>query len=291
MPSPFPGMDPYLESPGLWPDVHARLINAISDVLTERVMDRYVVRIEERLYIDRPFRDDEARVRVADVAIGVRGGPRGAMTGGAQLASSSSSMSSVAVAEVDVAEPIEIVGGGGVEVREGYLTIRDRADRAVVTVIEVLSPANKARGPGLASYTAKREEVLASDASLVEIDLLREGVRCEPSARGRVGVGHQYEVFVSRATARPRGLVWPIRLDQRLPVIPVPLRGDDPDAPLGLRAALDLAYDRARYDLDLDYEADPDPPLDEAWSAWADAVLRAKGRRGTRTSSEVADER
>jgi hypothetical protein len=248
--------------------VHARLINAISDVLTGRVQDRYLVRIEERLYIERPFGDEAPRIRVADVAISARGGPR-PLFGDAS--------SAVAVAERDVAEPVELTTSGAFEAREGYLTIRDRADRSVVTVIEVLSPANKASGPGLASFTAKREEVMASDASLVEIDLLREGLRCTPSKWTETP--HHYEVHVSRATARPRGLVWPIRLNQRLPLVPIPLRGDDPDVPLDLRAALDLAYDRARYDLELDYRSAPEPPLDDEWSAWADAVLRAKGLR------------
>jgi hypothetical protein len=261
-------MDPYLEAPGLWPDVHARLINAISDLLTGGVQDRYLVRIEERLYIERPFSDEPPRIRVADVAISSRGGPRIARD---------MEQGSVAVAEVAVAEPIELITSGSFEVREGHLTIRDRADRSVITVIEVLSPANKASGPGLASFTAKREEVLASDASLVEIDLLREGLRCTPSDWAQTP--HQYEVHVSRATARPRGLVWPIRLGQRLPIIPIPLRGDDPDVPLDLRAALDLAYDRARYDLELDYRSEPVPPLNNEWAAWADAYLLAKGVR------------
>ena len=41
MESPFPGIDPYLEHPWLWPDVHHRLIAALADNLGARVAPRY----------------------------------------------------------------------------------------------------------------------------------------------------------------------------------------------------------------------------------------------------------
>ena len=37
MPSPFPGMDPYLEYPGLWPDVHHNLISDTQDFLAHQL--------------------------------------------------------------------------------------------------------------------------------------------------------------------------------------------------------------------------------------------------------------
>ena len=42
MPSPFPGMDPYLEAPHMWEDFHARLANEVSDQLTPRLRPRYI---------------------------------------------------------------------------------------------------------------------------------------------------------------------------------------------------------------------------------------------------------
>src|SRR5437763_15475627 len=51
MPSPFPGMDPYLEEPGLWPDVHHRLISFAALSLTQQLRPKYYARIEERTYI------------------------------------------------------------------------------------------------------------------------------------------------------------------------------------------------------------------------------------------------
>ena len=51
MPSPFPGMDPYLEG-YLWPDVHHRLATQISDQLMPLVWPRYVARIEIQVVSD-----------------------------------------------------------------------------------------------------------------------------------------------------------------------------------------------------------------------------------------------
>ena len=51
MPSPFPGMDPYLEEPGLWPDVHHELISETRALLNTILRPKYYVRIEQRVYI------------------------------------------------------------------------------------------------------------------------------------------------------------------------------------------------------------------------------------------------
>ena len=82
---------------------------------------------------------------------------------------------------------------------------------------------------------------------------------------------------------RPKGLIWPIRLPQRLPSIPIPLKPEDPDASLELQTVLDTAYDRAGYDLSVDYSRDPTPPLPKEWEAWADKWLEEKGVREKRS--------
>ena len=58
-------------------------------------------------------------------------------------------------------------------VHEPCIEIRDRHSRALVTVIELLSPTKKERGPDRDQYITKRRCILASPAHLVEIDLLR----------------------------------------------------------------------------------------------------------------------
>ena len=65
MPSPFPGMDPYLEEPGLWPDVHHNLITFAARFLTQQLRPKYYARVEERVYIS-DENDPGRRVIVPD---------------------------------------------------------------------------------------------------------------------------------------------------------------------------------------------------------------------------------
>ena len=157
----------------------------------------------------------------------------------------------------------------------------DFENKKVVTVIEVLSPSNKVLGSrGRASFESKRREVLDSSTHWVEIDLLRSGERVWTR---RPLPPCEYLVHVSRMSKRPKGLIWPIRLPQRLPSIPIPLKPEDPDASLELQTVLDTAYDRAGYDLSVDYSRDPTPPLPKEWEAWADKWLEEKGVREKRS--------
>jgi hypothetical protein len=110
----------------------------------------------------------------------------------------------------------------------------------------------------------------------VEIDLLR-GQRMVRLPK-KVG-SPEYLVHVSKKGLRPRGLLYPIRLTQRLPIIPIPLKAGDPDARLDLQAVLDAAYDRVGYDLEIDYRREPRPRLKAELAAWADQLLRSKGLR------------
>lgn len=163
------------------------------------------------------------------------------------------------------------------EIHEARQEIIDREQRGVVTVIEVMSPTNKTPGArGRESYRQNRREVLDSPSHWVEIDLLRAGV---PIVAREHLPPCEYTVHVSRAPRGRRSPVWPIRLTQRLPSIPIPLRPSDPDATLDLQHVLTLAYDRAGYDLDIDYKKEPIPPLPEGLAAWAEELLRGKALR------------
>ncbi len=264
MPSPFPGMDPYLEDPGLWPDVHHEIISETRALLGPTLRPKYYVRIEERVYISDET-DVGRTVMVPDVRIGSRPGHEGSafVPGGG--------------AGVEVAESIEAITLMEEEIRESYIEIIDRVDRSVVTVIEVLSPTNKVPGShGRESYDRKRLEVMNSPTSLVEIDLLRTGLSIPVYSK----FAPTNTWFTSRADGtRPGGRLWPIRLSQRLPAISVPLKPEDGFVALDLQAVLNTAYDRAGYDLDLDYRADPVPPLEGEWNAWAHRLLKEKGLR------------
>jgi hypothetical protein len=159
------------------------------------------------------------------------------------------------------------------EIEEAFLKIIHVESEALVTVIEVLSPTNKIRGSrGRASFMAKRHEILNTDVHWVEIDLLRGGV---PSVTDPPLRPSDYRILVSRADQRTRTRFWPVSVRQPLPVIRIPLRGKDPEAPLDLGAVFRAGYDRAAYDASVDYRKEPQPPLTGDDARWARELLRS----------------
>src|SRR5687767_12395385 len=159
MPGPFPGMDPYLEHPARWPGVHQRLITRTADSLAALLPPHYVADIGERVYVVQPERSIYPDVAVFASPIVAR--PRDRAGGGTALAPSGEAP------WVVTAEPAEV--------REVFVQILWAQDESrVITVIEVLSPANKAAGSeGRKLYLRKQQELLKSETNLVEIDLLR----------------------------------------------------------------------------------------------------------------------
>jgi hypothetical protein len=233
-------MDPYLEHPNQSNDFHLEMIVGIRAALNQDLRPGYYAHIDER--VDRSGPDDPGQ--------GIFVAPPG-WAG--------------AITRLDQ------------HVHEGYLKVIDTSNRRIVTVIELLKPMNKVVGAcGLESFRENRDRVMKSSRHWVEIDLLREGHSLMPREKLP---DHEYLVFVSPSHRRPDGLFWPIRLSERLPVIPIPLRGKHETVPLDLQAVLEVAYDRARYELDIDYTKEPVPPLSEEWREWADRLLRGKGLR------------
>ena len=246
MPSPFPGMDPFLESQE-WEDFHTRLITAFSDRLSPTIEPNYLVRVERRVYLESVGGEPES-MRRADIAVvAVDAGPAG---GGSAVGVCSPQVAGM-TAECELPMPIER--------QETYLVIRDRETMRVVTVIELLSPANKrSRGDGRHEYMMKRQEILSSPTHLVELDLLRGGMRLP--VVGTLPSGDYYAI-ISRAKRRPKCEVYAWKLSDSLPVIPIPLKVGDPDASVSLQEVFDTVYQRARYDLSVNYNAPLDPPL------------------------------
>jgi hypothetical protein len=251
-------MDPYLERPGLWPDVHLGLISEIQASLNRLVRPKYHVRVEERVYIS--DEDDPGRVAIVpDLRVEARRGHEARTNGAAPEPL------------LEAAEPVVITTLIEDEIHEPRLEVVDVGQRAVVTVIEILSPMNKIAGSrGRASFESKRRDIMNSPTHWVEIDLLRTGKRF--SARERIPAC-DYVVHISPAPLRPKGLVWPIQLSQRLPVVPIPLLPPDPEAGLDLQEVLNTAYDRAGYDLAVDYRSEPVPPLNAESAEWAHRLL------------------
>jgi hypothetical protein len=192
-------------------------------------------------------------------------------------------MSNVAVAEPP-AQPIKVTVPVPETVRQGYLEIREVTTKEVVTVIELLSPVNKRPGKGRQSYESKRERILGSFTHLVEIDLLRAW---QPMPIFVNGIQSHYRILVSRGDCRPTADLYGFNLRQAIPSFPLPLRSrsvsegesSDSEPIIDLQVLLNGIYDRAAYDLKLDYTTEPVPPLLETEAAWADGLLKEQGLR------------
>jgi hypothetical protein len=246
-------MNPYLEQDHVWHDFHERFCPAVAECLTPQVRPHFVARIDEHVYIHEMPNEPRRLAGRADVSLARTPVAEGSPTASAVL------------------EPPAHVQLPAIDVeRHSFIEIRDRLDRQLVAVIELLSPTNKRPGPDREQYLAKRGQLLASGAHFVEIDLLRGGPRLPLEDLPEC----DYYVLVSRAEERPRAGLWPIRLRERLPVIPIPLRAPHPDAQLDLQALLHRIYDAAGYEDDI-YAGTPQPHLSPDDATWAGQFIAA----------------
>ncbi len=268
MPSPFPGMDPYLEGQ-LWPDVHHRLATRISNDLTPALRPQYVARIETQVVIDRGARADLG-IFYPDISVLSRPQPvlhEAAVDYRRQAQPAPAPPLAAVITPASFWLPLSTQ-----EMRTATIEIRETGSGRLVTAIEILSPANK-RAPGLENYRAKRDRLIVDGVHLLEIDLLRRGERAETDP---LVVRCDYVISLARARATMME-VWQVGLAESLPVVPVPLLDPDPDIPLDLQAALAAIYDEAGYDLSIDYTQDPPPPpLRPEDHEWLRALLAAK---------------
>ena len=260
MPSPFPGVDPYLEETE-WQSFHAKLAAEIARQLGPKLRPKYVALTQRRMV---PDFSDELVIAVPtghetvypDVAVSQIGGASSRTREGTFLAAAVPVMLRTRVPE---------------RVPTFFVELRDVAGHRLVTAIELLSPSNK-RPPGRRQYLRRRNRVLRSSAHLLEIDLLRRGRRV-PMEEALPPA--PYYVLLSRAEARPVTEVWPVALAEALPAVPVPLLPGDPDVTLDLQQAVTAVYDVVGYDLLLDYSKPPSVPLTPEEQAWAAKHLSA----------------
>lgn len=256
MPSPFPGMNPYLEQPSVWEDLHSRFMTYAGESLGAQVRPNFFVKLEERVFIHEPSSDERRKLLgKPDIALFQAEPIRDRL------------VAVVDPAVVRVKSIIATIPDVEIE-RHAVIEIRDRHDRQLVTMIEVLSPSNKRYGPDREQYLMKRSTLMFSTASIVEIDLLRGGPRLPINDLPAC----DYCVTVFRKSNAPKVEAWPIGLREELPVIPIPLKGNFADATLDLKALLNRVYDAAGYE-DYLYESPPDPPLNESDAIWAKSFI------------------
>ncbi|VTS03743.1 Uncharacterized protein OS=Oscillatoria nigro-viridis PCC 7112 GN=Osc7112_3026 PE=4 SV=1: DUF4058: DUF4058 [Gemmata massiliana] len=224
MPSPFPGMDPYLETPKLWPAFQHQLLACLYQILLPGLVDRYRARVGTRTYVsEMPLFTSIIREQFA----------------------------------------------------EEYIEIRNRTDGKLVTLLEVVGPANKTTPAGRQAYLDARQQAVAQRAGIVEIDLIMQGKPMLTYSRDGLPE-YDYAVTVTRSNAPDRYEIYTSTLQKKLPKFKLPLAADDRDALLDLQAAFARAYDLGTFSSQIDYKNAPPPdvPFTDAHRTWSDELLK-----------------
>lgn len=250
--SPFPGMDPYLEG-NLWPDVHHQLASLMVELIAPQIAPNYVARVDAYTVEDRRPAAGLS-ILYPDVAV---------------------------LHKNELKEPTETYERSVAEVSKPsyeipavftvkipFVEIRDRANNKLVTAIEILSPVNKRR-PGLDEYLQKRQDLHKAGVHVLEIDLLRRGKRIiQPAPKTH----YLFDLWRAKSDHLS---VWTNLVQENLPVLPVPLANDDPDARLPIKTALDKIYERGLYNLSIDYtQAAPNPKFSAEEQQWMQTLLQ-----------------
>ena len=256
MPSPFPGMDPWLEDRGVFPDLHESLIFLLKQAINASLPPGYVATSKNRVWVD------EERVREPEVA--VFGTEREGEGGIALLPGL------IAIGQELESDPIE----------EAYLEIISSIGKRLITAVEIIGATNKRSGAKARKpYLSKQKEYQRAGVNLVEIDLLREGphVTAVPLRRLQKTVGEfDYHISVLVMGKRKQFYAAGIKLAQKLPAIGIPLDSHAAPVTVDLQALLDRAYDTGRYPELVDYRSPCDPPLTSEQQTWAEGILREK---------------
>jgi hypothetical protein len=258
MPSPFPGVDPFIEASGRWVGFHNMLIAYCTAMLNAQLPDHYAAIPDERVELIDLSDDRSRRQRRPDIAVAH------------DLESIQGPGGSASAVATEV-EPASVRLPVYDEIPEAYIEIVSVPDQELVTSIEILSPTNKTRTDG-GDYLAKRAAVLCRGVNLVEIDLLLVGDRLP--ARDALPPGDFY-AFVSRRDRRPQSDVYAWSIRRSIPKIPIPLKSPDPDVLLDIATAFTTTYDRGRYDRTLRYHLPLPSTLSAADRDWANERARA----------------
>jgi hypothetical protein len=249
-------MDPYLEEPSLWPDFHGAMLFAIRAAMNAVLPSGYAAFVDRYLWLHEPDAITRTRLGKPDVYLAQQFSALGPTT----------ALAAVTAPCVVTLPAVRIEG-------QRYVRIVDRSNRRLVTVIEMLSPSNKDPGAERENYLAKRNEYLATETNLVEIDLLRAGRR--PPLGDPTPDACDYLFFVCRAAEFPQAGIWSFSVREPLPPLTIPLNPEDGVVSISLKPCFDRVYDEARYAAEVDYSAPPVPPLREPNASWARELLAA----------------
>jgi hypothetical protein len=258
-------MDPYLEDPAVFPDLHDSLIAELRTALNAQLPPPYYASSASRVWVEPSQR------RVGPDVNGLRPERPG-----------SGAPAPPAPAATATRPPV-VVRIPREEFREPYLDIYARpGNERLVATVEILSPTNKTPGSeGRALYLRKQREVLNGRVNLVEIDLLRGGEHTTAvrlaDALARAGP-FDYHVCVNRLEEPDDFVIYPNSLGERLPVIAIPLLLGDAPVTVDLQPLVDRCYDTGQYPRRVAYGGGvPAPALRPEQAAWVEKVLRDKG--------------
>ncbi|MGD1898219.1 MAG: DUF4058 family protein [Phormidesmis sp.] len=278
MPIPFPGMNPYLEHPDLWPTVHQRFVIALSEILKHRLPAAYRVRLKEHRYqvsgedslvVGAPGLDwGQDTQTLTDHSSPLSGPINTPKTAAIQKNTTHLAHKARGITP----RPISVLVPVPQKIHETYLEIVNDAEE-IVTVIEILSPKKKRPGRGRDLYERQREAIFGSDIHFIEIDLLRGW---EPSSIYGPDEAGDYRILVSRSEQRPRAQLFTWNVLEPIPAITLPLTGTD-ELLIELKPALDQACDRT--DLLVNYQQQPLPPLRFEEALWLETFLQQVGMR------------
>ncbi len=227
MPSPFPGMDPFLEHEKVWPSFQHHLVHTLYQTVLPGLVDRYRARVGNRLY-----RHEQILFTSIDY----------------------------------------------IEYHEAYLEIRQKTDNKLVTLLEVVSPANRTTAEGREAFLQKRAEARSAGASLVEIDLILQGEPMTNFSQENL-VNWDFAVIVSRSTQPDRYEIYSAKLNKRLPRFRIPLSTDDRDTVLDLQVAFSKAYDQGDFARQINYRSAPPGRWTEEQASFIDHLLHAEKLR------------
>ena len=272
MPSPFPGMDPWLEDPEIFPDLHNIFIARLGDSISTDLPAPYYVSTGNRHWVETSYRLIEPDVHVLY--------PPSRSEKSTPKKRKATDVEQVAVEPVRVHVPVAIEDD---ETSEWFLEIFAKPrNQQLITAIELLSLSNKKPGQkGRDLYVKKQEEILKSRAHLVEIDLLRGGAHT--TAVPRALAEEQAGAFDYHVSIRPFDepedfMVYAWRMETRLPKITIPLLPGDPAVVVDLQAILDQCYDVRHYERRVSYRTKkPKPPLTKKQQQWTEKILKQHG--------------
>ncbi len=272
MPDIFPGMNPYLEHPDLWPEIHPQLITVLANFLQQEVSDRYRVLIRKRVY----------RVSGEDCLV------VGQLSNDVPHKNSGGNGTSYYSQQ----QPIPTYIAVPQTVKEDYIEIVDCHVGRTVTIIEVLTPRKKRPGRGRENYEQRCEAILGSDTHFVEIDLLRGWEPISAYAPSNI----DYRVLVSRSDQRPKADLYAWQVDAPIPLLKLPLSchcndtGAQAYCTVDLKWVLDEACVESAYKLPIDYERAPIPPLPPETNRWLTTLLERSGLRQSCQRTNLYDE-